>query len=149
MSKREDILDNVETVLKTITLANSYNNDIGKVSRDISNWTNIQAKDFPFAIIYWKGNALEGTGATNQYIDSDFTVTIGGGISSKHEAVQELNDFLEDIEKAMCNNSSTVLGDNTGYVVPQSIEPFYSERTEMITFEFDFTVNYWYVYATP
>jgi hypothetical protein len=144
---RENILSNVVTTLKTITIANGYNNDIGLVSREPFDWNNILPKDFPAALVVWKKEDKDATGLQGQHILADMTVTIRGVVWAAQELETALNNFLNDVEKAMCVDTDR--GGYGEYTEPLTITVFQTELISYAIFDFDFRVVYQYLYGSP
>ena len=149
-TKREDILDNIVAQMQSIKTRAGYNNDMKLVTRNATNWARLQTKDLPAVHVTWVDWSADATGAQLQHVEVDsFIVRILGTLRERKDQQDFLDGFLKDIEDAMCNDTSLVLGDNIGYVVPIRIQPFWGENEELIYFAFDFRVAYWYVYADP
>lgn len=147
MSIRDNIINNIESTLASITLANGYNNDIGFVTRESEDFERFSTNDYPFAIIQWNNDEKETSGATNQVVLSELTVVIQGGIYATSGRETALNNFLEDIEKALCNDGAR--GNNAIYTLPVSIEVFDTPKENVIVFNFTFLVEYQYIYGSP
>lgn len=150
MSRREDILDNIVTQMQSIKTRDGYNNTMQLVTRDASNWARQQPKELPSIVVTWIDWAADATGAQNQHVEvNSFIVRLLGTMRERHDQQDFLDGMLLDIENAMCDDTSLVLGSNIGYVIPIRIQPFWAENEELIYFAFDFRVAYWYVYGDP
>jgi hypothetical protein len=144
---RENILNNVVMTLKTITVANGYENDIGLVSRDVFNWTKVQPKDFPAVFVGWTPEDKDATGLQGQHILADLTVTISGVVWAENDLETKLNTFISDVEKAMC--ADTDRGDYAEYTEPLTIRIMRTELVTFVLFDFSFRIVYQYLYGSP
>jgi len=148
MVVRERILDNIETTLKGIKTVDGYNENVGLVTREIYNWTNLSPRDKPAVIIQWvqddKSNDINIEG---QHILSFLRVRIRGVYYSKTDLEGKLNDFLEDIEKIM--SADQTRGGYANYTSPDVINTYQSESEFNVIFDFDFVIQYVYVYGSP
>ena len=144
---RDDIIKNIETTLAGISIAGGYNYDIGMVTRESEDFEIFAISDYPFVIIQWSRDEKESEDAVGQHVMSTLSLTIQGGIyaSSLRETV--LNNFLEDIEKALCVDGTR--GGNAIYTEPENIEIFDTPKENEIIFNFQFSVVYQYVYGSP
>jgi len=145
---RESILNNIVTTLKTISVVNGYNNDVGLVTRESFNWNNLLPKDFPAALVVWKRETKDATGMQGQHILADMVVVIRGVVNApKYELETALNKFLNDIETAICVD--TTRGGLCEYTDPLAITVFQTELIDFALFDFEFTVEYQYLYGSP
>lgn len=147
MAVRESILDDVITDLKLIKKENDYNYDIGLVTRDPVNWTNVKPRDIPLAWVHWNLDEKEPETVAGQYITSSLNLIISGLIRENVDLMQNLNLFLDDIEKAMTVDGTR--DGNAGYTAPLRIAVYYPDSLNDIIFDFEFTVWYTYVYNSP
>jgi len=147
MSVRENILNNIESTLASISIANGYNNDIGFVTRESENFEQFETTDYPFAIISWSTDDKETTGVPGQNVVSDLEVIIQGGIYATSSRETALNNFLDDIETALCADGTR--GDNAWYTLPVGIEVFMTPKENVIVFNYKFLIRYHYVYGNP
>jgi len=144
---RENILSNIVTTLKTITIANGYNYDIGLVSREPFNWNNMKPQDYPAALVVWKREAKDATGLQGQHVLADMTVTVRGVVWANTELETALNNFLNDVEKVMCVDTDR--GGYGEYTEPLAITVFQTELIDFAIFDFDFRVVYQHLYGSP
>jgi len=144
---RENILNDIESTLANITTDNGYNNDIGLVSRESENFERFTTNDYPFAIIQWTSEDKDTTGANQQTVISDLEVVIQGGIYATSNRETALNNFLDDLEKALCNDGTR--NNNAWYTIPVSIEIFDTPKENVIVFNYTFLIKYDYVYGAP
>ena len=147
MGKREDILNNIESTLADITIANGYNNNIGLVTRESEDFERFEKSDYPFAIISWATDDKETSGVPNQNVISELLVTIMGGIYAISSRETVLNNFLDDIEKALCTDGTR--GNNAWYTIPVGIEVMFTSKQNVIVFNYRFLIRYHYVYGNP
>jgi hypothetical protein len=144
---RESILNNIVTTLKTISVVNGYNNDVGLVSREPFNWSTIQPKDFPAVFAGWTPEDKDATGLQGQHILADLTVTISGVVWAESDLETKLNNFLDDVERAMC--ADTDRGGYAEYTDPISIRVMRTELVSFVLFDFRFRIEYQYLYGSP
>jgi len=149
MSKRESILDNIVTTLKTITTANGYNNNIGLVTREASDWSKLLPNQKPATIVLWSSDEkdTETIPMAGQYVLSSLNVVIRGIVYAKSDIEGALNDFAEDIEKVMAVDETR--GTYANYTIPRLITVFQGEDSYNIVFDYEFMVGYHYIYGTP
>lgn len=148
MAIRESILSNIVTTLKTMSIVNGYNYDVGLVTREQFNWNTLLPKDFPAALVVWRREDKDATGLEGQHILADMTVVIRGVVNvPKDELETALNNFLNDIERAMCADSDR--GNLAEYTEPLSITVYQTELIEFALFDFEFRVEYQYLYGSP
>ena len=144
---RENILNDIESALVGIKTASGYNNDIGFVTRDTQDFDRISTSDYPFAIIQWTREDKESLGATQQTVVSELEIVIQGGIYATSSKETALNNFLDDIEEALCTDGTR--GNNAWYTIPTAIEVFNTPKENVITFNYTFLVKYDYIYGSP
>lgn len=147
MAVRESIIDNIVDTLKTITVAGGYNNDVGLVSRQPFGWNTLKPENYPAALVVWKTETKDATGLQGQHIMSTMVVTIRGVVYAKEELETELNEFLDDVEKALC--ADTDRGALAEYTDPVRITVYQTEIINFAVFDFDFEVVYQYLYGSP
>ena len=145
--KRDDILNNIETVLAGISTSSGYNNDIGFVTRESEDFERFSISDYPFAIIQWDTDEKESEGATGQTIISTLDVIIQGGIYATSSRETALNNFMEDVEKALCADGTR--GGYAIYTLPVRIEVFSTPKENVIVFNYTFEIEYQYKYGNP
>lgn len=148
MATREAILANVKTTLEGITTESGYNNDIGLVSREVKDWANIRGRDsYPAIFVSWSIDDKEPETVADQYILSRLNVVLRGVYQADSGLETGLNDFLEDIEKAMCADQKR--GGNAEYTVPSRATVYKGEDSTVLIFDFEFEILYVYVYGSP
>jgi len=147
MAVRETILDNVVITLKTITLVNSYNNNIGLVTRERFNWNSLKPKDFPAALVTWMGDDKEEIGISGQNILSKINLIIRGVVYAQKNLENEINQFADDIEISLCVD--TYRGGNAEYTTPRGITVYQAEKIDFAIFDSRFEILYQYIYGSP
>lgn len=144
---RETILDNAVTVLETITRANGYNNDVGSVQRRPINEFKLAPKDYPALGVLWKREDKDVQGLPYDYVQNDLTMTVRGIIQASEDIEGELNGFIDDVEKALVADPTR--GSVAEFTEPRGIVVFMGEREDLLYFDFDFAVRYFYVWGNP
>lgn len=147
MAVREAILDNVVTTLKTITLTNDYNNNVGLVTRERFNWNDLKPKDFPAALVTWTGDEKEEIGISGQNTLSRLALVIRGVVYAQKNLENEINQFLDDIEVSLCVDQYR--GTYAEYTTPRRIRVYQGEKIYFAIFDFEFEILYQYIYGSP
>jgi hypothetical protein len=96
-SRRESILANVETVLRTITTANGYAHDIGTVERGEINPLNLQA--YPCALILPMGDRPEAMASSVSR--RDLSITIRLWVKPHANLSEALELLITDVQTAL------------------------------------------------
>lgn len=102
-SKRKQILDRVEQLLATITVANGFPIDINKISHEVLDIQKINFEDTPsFALSIGSGgsNTFITTGSN---VDSIVNIIIDGYIyvQPDEDVVEELDNLMTSMEQAI------------------------------------------------
>jgi len=151
MAKRESILDNIETVLKTITIDNSYNNNIGLATRETTDWMRLQPKQMPAAIIQWTNDDREPRDVQGHYLISTLTVVIRGVIakvSASDDMEQKVNEFSDDIETALSSDGTR--GGNAMYTNPAGVKMYnLPPESNRAVFDATYIIKYQYASGSP
>lgn len=151
MAKRESILDNIETVLDTITTANGYNNDIGLATRETTDWMRLQPKQIPAAIIQWTKDEREPRDVQGHYLISTLTVVIRGVIAkvrASDDMEQKVNEFSEDIEKALAVDGTR--GGHAMHTNPADAKMYnLPPESNRAVFDATFIIKYQYSSGSP
>ena len=144
---RETIVDDIVTTLGTIATSSGYNNDIGLVTRKQLNWGQLKPNQLPAAMVVWVTDEKESDGANYQHIWSTLRVVIRGEVYAKTDLEGALNDFTEDIEKAMTVDGTR--SNNAVYTIPVRVQAYEIMNDYYQLFDFEFDVVYQYIYGTP
>lgn len=146
MSKRENIIANRVTALETIKVANSYNYDIDTVTRELKHFRDLNG--YPSAVIVNAGETKDADDLHFKNIIAKLTIRVRGIVKAEADIETVANNFLEDIEKAMCNDITC--GANANYIAPSDIRMYNAvAMDEIMIFDVDFIANYQYLYGSP
>ena len=74
-------------------------------------------------------------------------IVVVGGVMARDNIQTEMNYFIKDVENCICNNSKNILESETGYIIPVSKRPFYSEDYYEARFAVEFETYYVYRYG--
>lgn len=151
MGKRESILDDILTDLKTITKANDYNNDIGLATRETTDWMRLKPNQIPAAIIQWTNDERDPRDVQGNHILSTLTVVIRGvvaKISASDDMEEKANEFSEDIEKAMAVDGTR--GGYAMYTNPAGVKIYnLPPESNRAVFDATFIIKYQYTSGSP
>ena len=114
MSTRHDIIENRETALNTITVANSYNYDIAEVTREIKHFGDID--NYPAAVIFFDSETRDAPDLGYHNIIAEALIIVRGIVKADRDLEDVADNFAEDIEIAMCNDKTC--GDYAILIMP-------------------------------
>jgi len=108
---RQLILDNVNTVLGTISIAGGYKTDVTTIARSVKSWEELGASQMPFIGFAPVGQSTPSY-KPNGFIDVRLPLTIVGHVNSQSGAAktEDLAKLEDDIIAAM--NADTTRGGN-------------------------------------
>lgn len=127
---RESIMDNIVTVLETVTTGNGYNQTIYDARR-VTNPTATNVTLFPAADVDWIREAKD-PGAAAGFSWCHLTVSVGVYTNAPDDPAQSLSFLVSDAEKAL-------MIDNTrgGYAIDtaiQSVEQVFIDPDSMLPY---------------
>lgn len=147
MSKREDIIANIVTTLNTITVANLYNYDISTVTREIKHFRDLDS--YPSALVLNAGEERESKSISGNHVRSLLTVRIRGIVKAEEEIETVANNFLEDIEIALCSAASRRRGGYAEDTWPSKVYMYNGPGKDIQIFDIDFELWYNFLYGSP
>jgi len=128
---RELVIQNIETTLKTITTANSYDNNIATVDRN--NINPLQLRGYPAALIIPEfddpSSDISGSSAPLGKTTRSFDVTIRLWVRGMNNPGQTLEKFIGDVQKAMMGDLNR--GGNALATREQGIANVYHDEATM------------------
>ena len=145
MSKRLDIVKNRKTALETILVANGYNYDIGEATRELKHFRDLDA--YPSVVIINAGETREGIDVGYNTVVANLVIRVRGIVKASADIEEVLDNFLEDVEKAMCNDITC--GGYANYIAPSDIRIYEASADDIKIFDMDFIVSYQYIYGNP
>ena len=145
MSTRLNIILNRQAALETITVAGGYNYDIDTVTRELKHFRDLDG--YPSVVIINAGETREGIEVGYNNIVADLVIRVRGIIKVSSDIETVLDNFLEDVEKAMCNDITC--GNYANYIAPSDIRIYEASSDDIKIFDYDFVVNYQYLYGAP
>lgn len=145
MSTRLNIITNRETALKTITIANGYNYDIHTVTRGLKHFRDLDG--YPSVVIINAGETKESIDLGYTNVIANMTIRVRGIVKASSDIETVLDNFLEDVEKAMCND--VTCGNYANYIAPSDIRIYEASSDDIKIFDMDFIANYQYLYGAP
>ena len=108
MAKREDILDNIVTVLGAIAKEDDYNYNCGLATREVTDWMRLQSRQMPAAIVQWTEDEREARDLQGKNLLSTLLVTIRGVVESRSNVDEVMNKWAEfdqcTFEQKLLNN---------------------------------------------
>jgi len=140
MSTRENIIADVVTTLEGIT-------GIAGVTRDIKHFR--ETDSYPSVLILNGGQTFEPEDVGAVYLRSELIVRIRGIVQASSSIETVANDFLDDIETALCADDSRRRGDYAEDTLPKSVRMYDSANDDIQIFDFDFEIWYQYIYGSP
>ena len=147
MSQREDIIADIVTTLETITKANSYTYDINTVTRDVKHFRELNG--FPSILVLNGGQSYEPEDVGAVYLRSNLIVRLRGMVQATSDIETVANNFLDDIETALCAEDSRRRDDNAEDTLPQAVRMYDGKDDDIQIFDFDFLIWYNYLYGSP
>jgi len=148
MPKREDIINNVVSVLTNIKIAGGYNNDIAVVTRETAQFEHFDVStEYPIAIVVGGPESKEGKDASYFYLESDLNIIIRGAVYALADLETALNNFLEDVEKALCADDTR--GGSAAFTAPLEITVYRSDNEHILVFDYVFLIRYYYPFGSP
>ena len=148
MSIREDIINDVVSTLTGITVGGGYNNDIAVVTRDTARFEHFDTTtEYPVAIVVWGSETKEGKDASYFYLEADLNIIIRGAVYATTDLETALNNFLEDIEKALCVDDTR--GGKAAFTAPLSITVYSGNNENILVFDYVFLIRYYYPFGSP
>jgi hypothetical protein len=108
-TKRKQILDQVETLLKNIKISNGFNIDLldNNISHRVLDIDNLHSEDTPHISLSIGSGSPNTFITTGSNIDSTLVIILDIYIYTQPEIdpVEELDNFLQDIERAILNGT--------------------------------------------
>jgi len=148
MSYRENIINDIVSALTNIKIVNGYNNDIAVVTREIEQFEHFDiSTEYPVAIVVGGPESKVGKDASYFYLESDLNITIRGAVYALTDLETALNNFLEDVEKALCADDTR--GGNAAFTAPLSITIYSSDKEHILVFDYVFLIRYYYPFGSP
>ena len=147
MSQRENIIADIVTTLETITKANSYTYDINTVTRDVKHFRELNG--FPSILVLNGGQAYEPEDVGAGYLRSKLIVRLRGMVQATSDIETVANNFLDDIETALCASTSRRRGDYAEDTLPLTVRMYDGKDDDIQIFDFDFEIWYNYLYGSP
>lgn len=147
MSKRENIIANIVTTLNTITEDNGYHYNINTVTREIKHFRELD--DYPSVLIVGAGEERESKSLSGNYVRSLLTVRIRGIVQAESDIETAANNFLDDIETALCSADSRRRGGYAEDTWPSKVYMYSGTSDNIQIFDFDFELWYNFIYGSP
>jgi len=147
MSKRESIIANIVTTLNTITVLNEYHYDINTVTREIKHFRDLDS--YPSALVVNAGEERESKSLSGGHVRSLLTVRIRGIVKADEEIETAANNFLDDIETALCSADSRRRGGYAEDTWPSKIYMYSGTSDDIQIFDLDVEMWYNYLYGSP
>jgi len=147
MSIREQIRVNIITVLGTISTGSGYNFTIGSVGKQLKDFDNIKSDDLP-AVFVINADEKKDDADVNE-LSNTLTVAVYLVVKNKTDAPGDLDNLLEDVEKAVCLDRYRGLPNLVVNTRPAKIETDKGSVPPFGFAEIDFEVEYFQPYGAP
>ena len=148
MSTRENIINNIETTLAGITIAAGYHNDIAFVTRESERFEHFdEITNYPVALIVWDSEDKASEEIGWWTIQADLVLIIRGAVYAMSGIETALNNFLEDVERAL--DVDRTRGGEAAFTYPISISVYSTDKENVLVFDYRYHIRYFYKHGSP
>ena len=103
--------------------------------------------EYPSAVIFIINESRESLTLGYSNITADLLLGVWGIIKAYEDLEDVVDDFAKDVEIAMCND--VTCGGYADLIAPGDYRPYQATTDEIAIFDFEFIVNYQYLYGSP
>lgn len=143
----EDILDDIVTTLAAVN-TDTYNNRCALATREGRNWTDLESKELPAAIVMLENDEKDVHDTQGEHVVSTMTVIIQGVVKGGGDYDQRQKLWAADIEKALAVDGTR--DSSAWYTDPANCRYYTLPRdTPRAVFDYTFIIKYNYIKGSP